>query len=86
MFDAPREAPSTSEAPRAHRHGTRSVPATFLIALVVLLGSTRPVAAQLPELRQGVAVPKEIRDCYDRGLAYLAASQGEQGDWQQAGQ
>jgi hypothetical protein len=60
--------------------------AAFSLGLLVASSFAASAAAQLPELRQGVAVPKEIRDCYDRGLAYLAASQGEQGDWQQAGQ
>lgn len=42
--------------------------------------------AQLPELRQGGAVPHEVRQIYDRGLRYLAANQSAQGDWQLGGQ
>ncbi|HEX7379633.1 MAG TPA: squalene--hopene cyclase [Pirellulales bacterium] len=42
--------------------------------------------AQLPELRQGGVVPHEVRQMYERGVRYLAASQGEQGDWQLGGQ
>ena len=61
-------------------------PSVAILALLLLGASARPAAAQLPELRHGAAVPKEIRDCYDRALEYLAASQGESGDWQQAGQ
>ncbi|HET6880226.1 MAG TPA: squalene--hopene cyclase [Pirellulales bacterium] len=41
---------------------------------------------QLPELRQGSAVPHEVRDIYDRGLQYLANSQTAGGDWQNTGQ
>ena len=42
--------------------------------------------AQLPELRQGSTVPHEVREIYDRGLQYLANSQGPGGDWQVGGQ
>jgi hypothetical protein len=52
--------------------------------LVAVFGST--ARAQLPELRQGSAVPHEVREIYDRGLQYLAASQGPGGDWQVGGQ
>ena len=60
--------------------------AVSLAAFLLAAAFARPAAAQLPELRHGAAVPKEIRDCYDRALEYLAATQGETGDWQQAGQ
>ena len=77
-------APSPHPSPK----GRGSTRAALLVAIAVLVGaaSARTAAAQLPELRHGAAVPKEVRDCYDRALEYLATTQGESGDWQQAGQ
>ncbi|MCA9064773.1 MAG: squalene--hopene cyclase [Planctomycetaceae bacterium] len=37
--------------------------------------------AQLPEIRSGDAVPRDVREMYDRGLQYLMNSQSENGDW-----
>lgn len=37
--------------------------------------------AQLPELRTGDQVPRDIREMYDRGLQYLVHAQSENGDW-----
>jgi len=86
MHDIRRQSLLRSRVFTLFGYGTRSVPATLVIALAALAASARPAAAQLPELRHGAAVPKEVRDCYDRALAYLAASQGERGDWPEAGQ
>ncbi|HXT57059.1 MAG TPA: squalene--hopene cyclase [Pirellulales bacterium] len=85
MFEALRPPPLSNPA-RANCRSTRSAPAVVSLALLTPVLCAAPAAAQLPELRQGAAVPKEIRDCYDRALEYLAASQSEQGDWQQGGQ
>lgn len=59
--------------------------------LGVLLGlagfaalGARPVAAQAPALRIGEAVPRDVREMYDRGLQYLVSTQTEKGDWQGA--
>ena len=42
-----------------------------------------PVFAQLPlSIHQGDAVPREVREIYERGLTYLADSQQEDGSWQ----
>jgi hypothetical protein len=43
-------------------------------------------AAQVPEIRHGGAVPHEVREIYDRGLQFLAASQGTNGDWPTVGE
>ena len=43
-------------------------------------------SAQAPEIRHGAAVPKEIRECYERALQFLAREQGDAGDWPNAGQ
>lgn len=37
--------------------------------------------AQLPNLRSGEAVPRDVREIYERGLNYLATTQRETGDW-----
>ncbi|MEZ5941988.1 MAG: squalene--hopene cyclase [Planctomycetaceae bacterium] len=37
--------------------------------------------AQLPEIRSGDAVPRDVREMYDRGLQYLMNAQSENGDW-----
>ncbi|HWB13295.1 MAG TPA: squalene--hopene cyclase [Pirellulales bacterium] len=59
---------------------------TFCLTLVITFAATSTLQAQLPELRQGTAVPHEVREIYDRGLQYLANSQGQGGDWQTGGQ
>jgi phage gp46-like protein len=38
-------------------------------------------AAQVPNVRIGDGVPRDVREMYDRGLQYLAGSQSENGDW-----
>ena len=37
--------------------------------------------AQIPTTRFGEAVPRDVREMYDRGLQYLAKTQSENGDW-----
>ncbi len=37
--------------------------------------------AQLPTMPSGEAVPRDVREMYDRGLQFLASSQTEKGDW-----
>ncbi|HEV3024589.1 MAG TPA: squalene--hopene cyclase [Pirellulales bacterium] len=59
---------------------------TCLLLFLFALSLTRASYAQLPDLRQGSAVPHEVREIYDRGLQYLASSQGPGGDWQVGGQ
>jgi hypothetical protein len=46
-----------------------------------LLAATQRAQAQLSELRYGEAVPRDVREMYDRGLQYLANSQSEAGSW-----
>ncbi|MBI3864696.1 MAG: terpene cyclase/mutase family protein [Planctomycetia bacterium] len=45
------------------------------------MAAGRPAAAQLAELRYGEAVPRDVREMYDRGLQFLANSQAETGGW-----
>src|SRR4051812_48940687 len=57
-----------------------------LATAALVLGSTAPAAAQLPNARFGEVVPRDVREMYDRGLHYLAATQTENGDWTGGGQ
>lgn len=41
--------------------------------------------AQLANIRVGEAVPRDVREIYDRGLAYLASTQTANGDWPGSG-
>jgi hypothetical protein len=54
------------------------------IALMLLAGLVfAPGAAgQTPEIRFGGAVPPEVDTIYERGLAWLAQSQRDEGNWQ----
>jgi hypothetical protein len=47
----------------------------------VLLFVTSAANAQVTDVRYGEVVPRDVREMYDRGLAYLASAQSERGDW-----
>lgn len=51
-----------------------------------LMSIASPLRAQPPSIRVGEIVPRDVREIYDRGLQYLAASQSEAGSWQSGGQ
>jgi hypothetical protein len=51
------------------------------MACALVSAVTTPVFAQLSDVRYGEAVPRDVREMYDRGLQYLATSQGENGSW-----
>ncbi len=55
------------------------------LAAFALLGAAATSAAQPPTTRTGEVIPRDVREMYDRGLQYLAASQTEQGDWASSG-
>lgn len=57
-----------------------------VIGLCVLLMfvMTKPARAQFPTVQMGEAVPRDIREIYEKGLRYLASSQRESGDWEDA--
>jgi hypothetical protein len=46
-----------------------------------LAGLPSAARAQSPTVTIGEAVPRDMREIYDRGLQYLATTQGENGDW-----
>src|SRR5438067_3504837 len=53
----------------------------MLTVAAVLLGSAAGVLAQPPNARIGEAVPRDVREIYDKGLQYLVKTQTENGDW-----
>jgi hypothetical protein len=54
----------------------------YTLALVLTLFGTLVCAnAQPPNARIGEAVPRDVREMYDKGLQYLAKTQSESGDW-----
>lgn len=61
------------------------VAAPITLALAMLPALAPPAVAQLDDARYGEAVPRDVREMYDRGMAYLAQSQQEAGDWQSSG-
>ena len=59
-----------------------SVAYGFLLAACIGLIAAAPAAmAQAPLAHHGEAVPRDVREMYDRGLQYLAGKQTENGDW-----
>jgi hypothetical protein len=55
--------------------------ASALIATALVSIAAAPARAQLPTPQFGEVVPRDVREMYDRGLQYLATTQGEKGDW-----
>jgi hypothetical protein len=55
---------------------------TVLLApCLALLALADRASAQLPSVRVSEAIPRDVREVYDRGLAYLVGSQSEDGSW-----
>lgn len=52
----------------------------MLLALTLLAADHR-AAAQVPSVRVSEAIPRDVREVYDRGLAYLVSTQSEDGSW-----
>jgi hypothetical protein len=63
----------------AHRLAVKAI--GVALAVTLILGSCFPVQAQLPTIRSGEVVPRDVRELYDRGLQYLATAQKEDGSW-----
>ena len=66
----------------------RSMHARWLLVLLTAIMSTMavPAVAQPPSIRIGEAVPRDVREIYDRGLQYLVSTQNESGDWKGGGE
>lgn len=47
----------------------------------MLSGTTGVVLAQPPNARIGEAVPRDVREIYEKGLQYLVKTQSSDGDW-----
>src|SRR5687767_14281126 len=59
---------------------------TLAISIAALaFGLATAAQAQPPNIRIGDAVPRDVREMYDRGLHFLATTQTEQGDWPSPG-
>lgn len=63
------------------KHFRLTLRAAILFAIVATFPAPRSASAQLPELRSGDPVPRDVREMYDRGLQYLVNSQTENGNW-----
>jgi hypothetical protein len=46
-----------------------------------MLAGTASLPAQPPNVRIGEAVPRDVREMYDKGLQYLVKTQAENGEW-----
>src|SRR5438128_887141 len=53
---------------------------SFAVGLVLLAVAAR-ATAQPPNASIGEAVPRDVREIYEKGLQYLAKTQTERGDW-----
>jgi hypothetical protein len=51
------------------------------LALILLGTMVGAAGAQPPNARIGEAVPRDVRELYDKGMQYLAKTQTENGDW-----
>jgi hypothetical protein len=59
--------------------------AAFLLSVGFIAGLADSLSAQPPGTHAGEAVPRDIREMYDRGLKYLAETQQENGGWADSG-
>ena len=57
----------------------------LLTLVLILLVTPACVLAQPPSARLGEAVPRDVREMYDRGVQFLASAQTENGDWGPSG-
>ena len=57
-----------------------------LLILLVTIIAAGPAAAQLPTMRTGDAIPRDMREIYDRGLQYLVSKQSANGEWAGGGE
>ena len=72
----PAQPPSKTPAP------LRAIPAACAMLLALFSMLPLPGVAQDPALRFGGAIPQEVEPVYERGLAWLASKQSEEGGWQ----
>jgi hypothetical protein len=53
----------------------------LLTVAIVVMGGLTGALAQPPNASIGEAVPRDVREIYDKGLQYLVKTQTEKGDW-----
>ena len=54
---------------------------TRILTLVFLLAAATIARPQPPNARIGEAVPRDVRELYDKGLQYLVKTQNANGEW-----
>lgn len=59
----------------------REISVILLISCGVFASGVRPGSAQPPNARIGEAVPRDVREMYDKGLQYLVQTQQQSGEW-----
>lgn len=52
-----------------------------ILAAIAIFAGVSNAQAQLAQDRFGETIPRDIREMYDRGLAYLSKTQTEEGNW-----
>ena len=50
-------------------------------SLALFLALIHQASAQLPSVRTSEAIPRDVREIYDRGLSYLVSTQSDDGSW-----
>src|SRR6188508_3749659 len=60
-------------------------PGVLFLAIASILWPAVSAKAQGPASRVGEVIPRDVREMYDRGLQFLATTQGEDGAWTGAG-
>src|SRR5215471_9997003 len=71
---------------RATDQPTGNIMSRTLALGLLFFGGVACATAQPPNARIGEAVPRDVREMYDRGLQYLIKTQSENGDWTGGGQ
>jgi len=61
-----------------------SIISGLMLAVAVMIES--PLQAQLPNVKIGEVVPRDVREIYDRGMQYLATTQVEDGSFKGGGE
>lgn len=59
----------------------RAFLSTACCSVAILTVCVAPLQAQDPQLRFGQQVPPDVEMIYERGLSWLVANQGDDGDW-----
>src|SRR5215471_20435575 len=66
---------------RATDQPTGNIMSRTLALGLLFFGGVACANAQPPNARIGEAVPRDVRELYDKGLQYLAKTQSDTGEW-----